>query len=253
MLWLTTALLLLSGCTVPVAAKLDERDANMVTDALNRSGVSASKEVDPGSEGRYRVVVGRGDTAQAISVLREHDLPPRHAPGVMEAVGKGALVPSALAEHAQYVAGLSGDLERSLASIDGVLGARVHLSIPKQDPLAVADKKQLPTASVLLRYDGSSSPIPTQDIQQLVAGAVADLSPERVQVIALRRSSPSSVVQAKFQRVGPISVSPGSAGLLRGLFAAALLVSLILSATIVVLWWRLHRAAPPVEVPGEPS
>ncbi|MFW5739409.1 MAG: hypothetical protein ACOC1F_03485, partial [Myxococcota bacterium] len=73
---------LLSACTAPVAGGLDERDANLVADALNRAGIEATKEIDPGTEGRYRVLVPRGETAPAIAALREHDLPPRHAPGV---------------------------------------------------------------------------------------------------------------------------------------------------------------------------
>ena len=54
---------------------------------------------------------------------------------MLDAVGKGSLVPSEAAEHAQLVAAIAGELERSLEGIDGVLTARVHLNVPAPSPL----------------------------------------------------------------------------------------------------------------------
>src|SRR5262245_20409895 len=45
------------GCSVPVAASLDEVDANRVVVALDQSGIDAAKEVDPTTEGKFRVTV----------------------------------------------------------------------------------------------------------------------------------------------------------------------------------------------------
>jgi type III secretion protein J len=232
---------LLWGCSVPVAGSLDERDANLVADALNRAGIEATKEVDPASEGRYQVLVPRGETAPAIAALREHDLPPRHAPGVIDAVGKGALVPSPLAEHAQYVAGLAGDLERSFASIDGVLGARVHLSVPADDPLSGQPARK-PSASVLLRYSGATPPIGDDQVRHLVAGAVAGLAVEDVTVVTMSRPVSTSVPARAMAQIGPISVTRASANLLRGMLGGAVLLLLALGSTILVLWLRIRRA-----------
>ncbi|HVJ94482.1 MAG TPA: hypothetical protein VM580_32065, partial [Labilithrix sp.] len=55
---------LAAGCTVPVAASLDEADANRVVVALDQSGVDATKEVDPTSEGKFRVTVARDDVGR---------------------------------------------------------------------------------------------------------------------------------------------------------------------------------------------
>ena len=235
------AAFVLWGCTVPVAGGLDERDANLVADALNRAGIEATKQTDPGEEGHYQVLVPRGEAAPAIAALREHDLPPRHAPGVIEAVGKGALVPSPLAEHAQYVAGLAGDLERSLASVDGVLGARVHLSVPADDPLT-GKPSQLPSASVLLRHRGATPPVSDDQIRQLVAGAVAGLAVEAVTVVTVSRPDSTALPERALTQVGPISVSQASAGWLRSILGGAVLLLLVLGAAVVLLWLRMRRA-----------
>ncbi|MBL8606831.1 MAG: hypothetical protein JNL38_05905, partial [Myxococcales bacterium] len=117
----------LAGCTSPIAAALDEGDANRVVTALDRVGIDATKEADPQAEGKYRVNVARDDAARALSALSEEELPRPKSRGLLDAVDKGALVPSAASEHAQLVAGMSGELEKTLSSVDGVLAARVHL------------------------------------------------------------------------------------------------------------------------------
>ena len=64
-------LLLLAGCAVPVAAALDEDDANRIVVALDRAGVDGAKEVDAQSEGKFRVLVPRDDVAKALSAMRD--------------------------------------------------------------------------------------------------------------------------------------------------------------------------------------
>ena len=88
--------------------------------ALDHAGVDGVKEVDPTSEGRWRVNVPRDEVAQSLIVLREEELPRTSPLGVLDAVGKGSLVPSEAAEHAQLAAGMgvifSGPWRGSMAS-----------------------------------------------------------------------------------------------------------------------------------------
>jgi type III secretion protein J len=147
-----------AGCSVPVAGGLDEAQANRVVVALDHAGVGGEKEPDPGAEGRFRVVVARDDGPRAIAALRDEDLPAPPTPGLLDSMGKGQLVASQLAEHAQLTAGLCGELERTLSAIDGVLFARVHLSLAKTEPFADAPRPKA-TGSVLIRHRGSTPPI----------------------------------------------------------------------------------------------
>jgi type III secretion protein J len=219
----------LGGCSAPVATALGEEDANRVLAALNRAGLGAEKEHDPSSEGRFVVLVQRDEVSRAVAVLQEEELPPRPSPGVLEAVGKSSLVPSAAVEHAQYVAGLAGDLERTLAGIDGIVTARVHLSAPLRAPLDPAPQK-------------ATAPVAPEAVQQLVAGAVAGLQPSDVAVVLVPRPGQAASAGVELARLGPITVARGSAGYLRGLVALALLLSVVPTVALLVVWQRGRKA-----------
>ncbi len=93
---------------------------------------------------------------------------------------------------------LEGELARSVASMNEVSAARVHLAMPK-DSLFVEDQKP-PSASVIVQLDHGSVLAPNQvkGIVNLVSGAVSGLDPEEVTVIdhrgkVLNRAMPDSV------------------------------------------------------------
>lgn len=238
------------GCAVPVASGLSEEDANRVVVALERASVDTTKEPDPAAEGKSRVMVPREDAARATLTLREEELPPRAAPGVLETMGKGSLVPSTATEHAQYVSGVSGDLERSLTAIDGVVAARVHLSLPSPDPLGgrggvVAQK---PTASVLVKHRGANAPIDAVSIQRLVAGAISGLVAEDVAVVLVARPALATPPEKQIVHVGPLGVTRGSIGALRIVAGASIALHLGLFGIAAAFYLRAKRlkdALPP--------
>lgn len=230
---------LLSGCSAPVATSLLEDDANRVLLALHRSGIHGEKEIDPAAEGRFLVLVHRNEVSRAVVTLRDEELPPRPSPGVLDAVGKSSLVPSAAVEHAQYIAGLAGDLERTLSGIDGVVSARVHLSSPPRLPLDTSPTRA--TASVLLKHRGATAPVSPEAVQQIVAGAVAGLLPSDVAVVLVPRA-PQAPQGVELTRVGPVIVTRATAGYLRGAAAAALLACALPAAALLIVWQRGRRA-----------
>jgi type III secretion protein J len=228
------------GCTAPVAGGLEEGQANRVVVALDHAGIGADKEADPANEGRFRVVVERDDAPRAIAALREEDLPSPVVPGLLESMGKGALVPSQLAEHAQFVAGLAGELERTLSAIDGVLGARVHLSLPDADPLREGPRPKA-TASVLVKHRGVTPPIDSHEVKRLVAGAAPGLAPDDVAVVMVPRPAAPTSTDRTLSRLGPFTATRGSVTLLRIVTAVVVLVDLVLVFAVLVLWSRLRR------------
>lgn len=228
------------GCSVPIAANLDEGDANQAIVLLEQSGVGADKEPDPDQEGRWQVSVPREESSLAIGLLAQENLPPRASPGVLEALGQGGIVPSRMAEHARWIAGVAGDLERSLRTVDGVLSARVHLAVPPKDLVPGVTEPGRSTASVLVRHRGVTPPIATGEVQQLVAGAVAGLAPDQVNVV-LATTPKARAAEREMLRFGPITVTRGSALTLR--FAAALvaILNIALVSAVVLLWKKLRR------------
>ena len=233
---------LVAACSVPVARGLDEQDANRVATALGQQGVAAVKETDPQAEGRWLVSVAPDDAPAATAVLVSENLPPRQSPGVLEAMGEEALVPSRASEHARLIVGIAGDLERSLRSIDGVLSARVHLAVPAEDTLALDESRPPPTASVLLRHRGASPPVSVQGVQQLVARAVPALSPEMVSVVATPVPPAQRSPERELDRFGPITVTRGTSRALRMIVGLVVVQNLALIGLLGALWSRLRRA-----------
>ncbi len=245
-----TLTLLLSGCAVPVAAGLDESDANRIVVVLDHSAIDGNKEADPVVEGKFRVLVARDDVPRALSAMRDEELPRPKPASVLDAMDKGALVPSAQAEHAQMVAGLAGDLERTLEGVDGVLSARVHLNLPTPNPLRdkAPDKA---TASVLLEYRGSTPPLTTDAVQRLVSGGVAGLQPLDVAVVTLSRAAPAQSHDTQLAHVGPIAVARSSARTLQIAFGALVALVALLAVVALSLYARLARAR--AELTQKPS
>jgi type III secretion protein J len=239
---LLPCLLLTAACSVPIAGALDDSEANRVVVALERASIEATKDPDPGAEGKWRVDVARDEVPRALSTLRDEELPRSLPPGVLDAVGKGSLVPSEAAEHAQLIAGMAGDLERSLEGIDGVLSARVHLNIPPASPLRdIAPPHG--SASVLLAHRGSTPPLSADSVQRLVAGGVAGLLPTDVAVVLISRPAPglNGNGGSPFGHVGPIAVARASVRELQAALIALIAVVALLASATLVLYARLAR------------
>lgn len=232
---------LVTGCSVPIAANLGERDANQAMVALESAGVFATKAPDPTAEGRWRLSVPRGDAVAAVGVLTEESLPPRSTPGVLEAMGQGSLVPSRALEHAKWLAGTAGDLESTLRAIDGVLSARVHLAAPAQNALDLNQDRPAPTASVLLRHRGATPPIAPGDVQLLVAGAVSGLDPKAVSVVSSAAPPRSKRDGRLLAQLGPITVTQASLLPLKAIFGTVIALNLILLGLFAWQWMRARR------------
>jgi type III secretion protein J len=233
-------LLAAASCSASVAGGLDDSEANRVVVALERASIEATKEPDPGADGKWRVDVASDDVAHALSALRDEELPRNVPPGVLDAVGKGSLVPSEAAEHAQLVAGMAGDLQRSLEGIDGVLSARVHLNVPSPNPLRDVAPAHA-SASVLIEHRGSTPPLSADAVQRLVAGGVAGLLPPDVAVVMISRSAPPAQESSQLGHVGPIAVARASMRKLQAALVALVAIVALLASATLVLYGRLTR------------
>lgn len=242
-----------AGCTTPVAYGLEENEANGVAVALQKAGLDATKELDPSAEGHFRIVVARDDASAALGVLRDEELPRKKPKGVLDAIGQGSLVPSRAAEHAQFMAGLAGDLESSLLGIEGVLTARVHLQVPEPDPLRGGPAERA-TASVLIGHRGATAPLANDAIARLIAGGVPGLAVEQVSVVQMAKPVRADSTDLRLRHVGPLAVAQSSLRPLQLGFGALILLVLAQAALVIALVGKLSRlrtaAAQP---PGRPA
>lgn len=234
--------LAVASCSVPVAGGLDEGDANRIVVALDRANVESTKEVDPTVEGKFRVTVQRDDAARAMVAMKGEELPRPKATGVLEAVDKGALVPSPTQEHAALVAGISGDLEKTLEGVDGILSARVHLNVPPKEPLSDTPVAKT-TASVLIEHRGATPPLTDGEIGRLVAGGVPSLKPEDVAVVMVARPAPPRAPGSELTHVGPIAVAKGSMRMLQLALAGLVVLVAGLTVATLALFSKVRRLA----------
>jgi type III secretion protein J len=164
---------------------LDERQANEVLVALDERGVAARKAREDGAEERWRVEVGRSDASRAHRILAERELPRARPPGFAEVFAKGSMVPTPTEEHALYLHALAGELSRTVAAVDGVVEARVHLGLRQPDPLHPGERRP-PRGAVLVKCrPGACAAVRAVEpgLRALVAGAVDGLDPAAVSVL----------------------------------------------------------------------
>lgn len=172
--------LTLGACKTDLYTKLSEREANEMVALLLDKGIAASRV--GAKDGTSSVQVEDGRFAQAVEVLKAGGYPRQSFTNMGEVFKGGGLIASPTEERARYVYALSEELSKTISSIDGVLSARIHVVLPKNDLL-----KQDATpssASVFIRHD-QDAPLKTllPQIKMLVANSIEGLSYEKVSVV----------------------------------------------------------------------
>jgi type III secretion protein J len=242
-LWLLLASLV-AGCSgADLQSGLEERQANLAVVALDQAGIAAEKVREEGGRvATYRLRVPRADAAQALKVMRSHELPRETPKGVLEVLGQPSLIPTATQERALHVSALGGDLARTLETIDGVVAARVHLSLPDDNPLREAERRSHPSASVLIKAR-PGTPLADDDVRRLVAGSVDGLDPATVTVVVTVAQPAPPLTAAGLSAVGPFQVARSSRGPLLVALVTALVAIIGLCALVVIVALRSSRAA----------
>jgi type III secretion protein J len=187
-----------TGCAKQeILHDLDERDANEIVVVLDQANPPVAAQKLPGGEGgsgankgaRFIIAVPAADANRAWKLLNDADLPRRKDPGYAEVFSQSGLIPTSSEEKAKTMQAITGELSRTLKSIDGVLDARVHVVMPEDSVLRTKEEDRADTtASVWYKYvprgKNAQKPLTDQEIQDLVANSIEKLKPERVKVIA---------------------------------------------------------------------
>lgn len=155
---------------------LDPQNANQIADQL------ASRQIDYSlSNDQSRISVPRDQVGQLRLEFAEQGLSGTVGYDVFDR--DQGLGQSSFTQEVNRLRALEGELSRTIASIDNVRGARVHIVLPRRQ--VFTREPQEATASIIvkmrgaMRLDGSR----TAAIQQLVATAVPQLDPRRISII----------------------------------------------------------------------
>lgn len=229
----------LGGCAKQeLYSQLSERQANEMVAALRIAGIEAAKET---KDGRFAVLTAPGDFGQAVRTLSAQGYPRETYDTMGKVFKREGFVSSPLEERARLLHAMSQEISNTLANIDGVVTARVHLVVPERNPLA--DKPQPSAASVFIKHR-PDRPMASQvsQIKALVVNSIEGLAYDNVTVALFAAESlpppPRAVARAAAL---PLPVLAGGAGGLVALFAGLL------------LWWRGARAAAPRRIPVPPA
>jgi type III secretion protein J len=174
------ALCLLSGCgEQDLFVQLAEPQANETVAALRSAGVPAEKVAREG--GVFAVRVPQDAFPHAVEILRAQGLPRGGFDTLGQVFRKDGFLSSPLEERARLTHALSQEIANTLSSIDGVVLARVHVSMPERDRLA--DKPAPAAASVFLKHRaGLDLTGQTGSIKALVVHSIDGLAYENVTV-----------------------------------------------------------------------
>jgi type III secretion protein J len=219
----------MTACSQELNHGLTEDQANEMVVTLSNNGINATKVMVPGEVPSFTLSVPKRDAARAWEILEANHLPKPPSKGFGEVFSKTSLIPTAMEEKAMYMQAVTGELEKTLMTITGVVDARVHVVLPESDVLKT--ELQGPTATkaaVLLKYKADRNgavPFKEEDVKNLVANSVEGLKPADVAVVATEVSSDKvpDMVHA-----GPIKLSKDS------LFPFQILVVVVVILFILV-------------------
>jgi len=139
---------MLAGCKeqVTLYSDLSERQANEVYAALRGEGIEASKR--DAEDSAWAIRVPADASPNAMAVLQSRGLPRREFASMNDLFSGEGFVSSPQEDRARYVYGLSQGLEKTLTGLEGVVDARVHLALPKEDKLS--EEKNVGSAAVVV-------------------------------------------------------------------------------------------------------
>jgi type III secretion protein J len=179
MMLILSAALFLSGCSSQdVHSGLSEAQANELIAALSDVGISSEKsKVDD----KWTISVSKGDFAKSVETLRSVGLPRDEYASLGTVFKKEGFGSNPLEERARLNFGLSQELSRTINEIDGVVLARVHLTMPEADPMSREAKPS--AASVFIKYrSGFDLRSQTGAVKSLVTNAIEGLTYDKVSV-----------------------------------------------------------------------
>jgi len=158
-------------------ANLDLKEAGSITQALDQAGVRYQVKGDGST-----IMVPRDQVASTRLMLSSKGLPTTGSVGYEIFDNANALGQTDFVQQLNRQRALEGELARTIQGLDGVSSVRVHLVLPKRQ--LFEDEPDQPSASVNINVGGRApSAEQVRAIQNLVAGAVPGLKPDRVTVV----------------------------------------------------------------------
>ncbi|WP_263079055.1 type III secretion inner membrane ring lipoprotein SctJ [Endozoicomonas sp. Mp262] len=194
---LLCAVLLLTGCKSELYSGLSEKEANAMLVLLQKHHISVDKVTVKG--GKVTIRVSNSDQAEAISILNRAGFPREQFDTVPGLFPQDTLIKSPLEEQARFTYAKSQELAATLAEIDGVLSARVHLVLPhSENKRNKGNEIDEASASVFIKHNASVEVSGyTPQIKLLVSKAVSSLKYDNISVVFFPSDSAADLAPEK--------------------------------------------------------
>jgi flagellar M-ring protein FliF len=158
-------------------SNLDLKEASAITTALDQAGVKYEVKGDGST-----IMVGRDRVASTRLMLSGKGLPTTGSVGYEIFDNSNTLGQTDFIQQLNRQRALEGELARTIMGLDGVSSARVHLVLPRRQLFEEAAEQ--PTAAVTIGVGGREPDAQkVKAVQNLIAGAVPNLTPDRVTVV----------------------------------------------------------------------
>jgi flagellar M-ring protein FliF len=169
-----------SGLGQPKAllySNLDLKEAGTITQALDQGNIKYEVKGDGST-----IMVPRDQVASTRLMLSSKGLPTAASVGYEIFDNTSAMGQTDFVQQLNRQRALEGELGRTIMGLDGITSARVHLVLPKRQ--LFEEEADQPSASVSVGVGGREPNIDqVRAMQNLVAGAVPNLKPDRVTVV----------------------------------------------------------------------
>jgi len=158
-------------------SNLDLKEAGEITKALDQANIKYEAKGDGST-----IMVPRDQVASTRLLLSGKGLPTAGSVGYEIFDNTNAMGQTDFVQQLNRQRALEGELARTIQALDGVTSTRVHLVLPKRE--LFEEEAQQPSAAVSIGVGGREpSAEQVRAIQNLVAGAVPNMKPDRVTVV----------------------------------------------------------------------
>lgn len=158
-------------------AGVDMREAGEITQRLEQADIPYELRGEGGS-----IYVARSRVLDARMMLSAEGLPSRGSIGYEIFDEPDALGQTQFQQNINRLRALEGELARTIASLDGIASARVHLVLPERQ--LFSRETELPSASIVLQLRRDElTPQQVRAIRNLVASATPGLTSNRVTIL----------------------------------------------------------------------
>lgn len=159
-------------------ADIEFAEAKTIVDRLETDGVPFRTRE---SSGRLSILIPQAEIANLRLALAADGEAPRGGVGYEIFDKEEAFGSTTFQQNINRLRALEGELARTIASIDGVKGARVHLVLPEK--ALFAREREAASASIVVDAAGGLDRKTVRAIVNLSASAVPGLTPARVTVL----------------------------------------------------------------------